>query len=295
MEAKVVVNKSYGGFELTAKALKELGKLKFPEDVEFLDKIPEEYFSDGNDWLGYKDESERLKFESIKDVLSSFEDGRCNRADKDLAKVVESLGEEAEGELSCLEVEAVSSLSGQYYIDEYDGNERVFSAENMVFDKMYKEPEIHDKLGEEELNIMLAAAFAIGDLKNRITLIEDRYSEMFKMRKENYDKDKFEGAYLAIKNSLNNVKSFDMQISEAKEILDKRTAMKDVHKSQMAEMKKELSAMLDKAEEKPNDIEMMSLKSRASEALEKIRNKEALKQRKKEDVEREKAKLSKLF
>lgn len=238
MEAKVVINTDYGGFNLTAKALKELGKLKFPKDVEFLDKIPEEYFSDGN-WLGYKDESERLKFESIKDYLARFEYGSCDRTDKDLVKVVENLGEEASPEFTSLEVKTIFSASGRYQIHEYDGYEKVSAAEDVVFDKMYKEPEIHDTLEKNELYIMLATAKAIKDLENRTAIIKDRYFEMCKMQKTGlYDKEKFEGAYLAIKNSLDNVKPFDMRISETKVyVLEKLLKKKeDVREEEKAKL-----------------------------------------------------------
>lgn len=51
---------------------------------------------------------------------------------------------------------------------------------------------------------------------------------MCKMQKTGlYDKEKFEGAYLAIKNSLDNVKLFDVRISKIKDVLEKRPKKKE--------------------------------------------------------------------
>ena len=80
---------------------------------------------------------------------------------------------------------------------------------------------------------MLAIAEAIKDLENRAAIIKDRYSEMCKMHKTGlYDKERFEGAYLAVKHALNNLKPIDFRIAEAKEYTDKlaKEAKEAVHK-----------------------------------------------------------------
>ena len=146
---KIVINKCFGGFSLSPKAIKRLAELKGEKCYFFEDKylddnrkyIPislEEACKNGfsiafkvnnpDDYISWKnwnsmssDERTAInkKYESIY-LTSRPED----RTDPLLIKVIEELGDEASG--SCAELRIVEIPDGiDYEIDEYDGLEHI--------------------------------------------------------------------------------------------------------------------------------------------------------------------------
>lgn len=147
---KIVVNKCFGGFSLSALAVKKLAEMngkkcylfttKFeggksyqvPAKLEDCDKSmffsaytvpnPDEYTSASKDWHNMSDAEKsdhNKKYDEIS--LTSRPD---NRTDKQLIKVVEELGEAANG--SCARLEIIEIPDGvDWQIDEYDGLETV--------------------------------------------------------------------------------------------------------------------------------------------------------------------------
>ncbi len=98
MTTKIVINKSFGGFELSKIAI---------------------------GWLvakGIKDERE----------LSEWEFGNVPRHSKLLVELVEELGEDANaGSHVNLVVREVETPSGRYYVNEYDGAEWITTPESI--------------------------------------------------------------------------------------------------------------------------------------------------------------------
>lgn len=98
MTTKIVINKSFGGFELSKLAI---------------------------DWLMAK---------GIKDVreLSKWKFGDAPRHSKLLVELVEELGENANaGSHADLVVCEVETPSGRYYVNEYDGAEWITTPESI--------------------------------------------------------------------------------------------------------------------------------------------------------------------
>ena len=110
---KIVINRCYGGFGLSDKAIKRYGEIKGINLV----KIPYKN-RDGevSDFFGtwYRD--------GVEDDDNYFPMYDIERTDPALVQVVEELGEEASGDCAKL---AIAEVSGPYRIDEYDGAESV--------------------------------------------------------------------------------------------------------------------------------------------------------------------------
>lgn len=100
---KIVYNACYGGFSLSGEAIRMYLDLK-----------------------GFKYTEEKSKWGSSFKVkgLDGFYDRNINRADPDLAKVVETLGDKANGMCAKLRIEDVPEGT-LYRIDEYDGYESI--------------------------------------------------------------------------------------------------------------------------------------------------------------------------
>lgn len=110
MSHKVVYNACYGGFELSLKAVEWL--TEHATDLELRKYIKENYTDDYKSFTGT--------------ALGSWFDNK--RHHKDLIAVVETLGYEAEG--SCSELEIMEISGNQYRINEYDGFEEVITPED---------------------------------------------------------------------------------------------------------------------------------------------------------------------
>ena len=106
---KIVINADYGGFSLSRKAflrLRELGQKDALEEPDYGEK-----WSDGS---GPRKD----------DGLGGFFCRDIDRSDPLLVKVVEELGEEANG--SCASLKIIEIPNGvEWEIEEYDGNEWV--------------------------------------------------------------------------------------------------------------------------------------------------------------------------
>lgn len=99
---KVVINRRYGGFELSDIAMEELAKRK--------------------GWLTNRD---MYNYMSL--ITNNDEELYCcdiPRDDLDLVAIVESLGEKANGRYSYLKVVEIPD-DVNWYIDEYDGMESI--------------------------------------------------------------------------------------------------------------------------------------------------------------------------
>jgi hypothetical protein len=138
---KVVINKCFGGFGISAEALKELvirdakciekmttkkyygGESKNNKDWEKRwEKDFAEYTDLGDGFLCHKHEYDIFK----DDIIYSLKDSYKNetRTDKDLIEVVESMGEESFGNFADLAViEIPDNISWE--IDDYDGMENI--------------------------------------------------------------------------------------------------------------------------------------------------------------------------
>lgn len=132
---KVVINKCFGGFGLSLDALLELVKSK-SECVEVHDE--KEYFGSDREEDAILRRREPFKEGFTTDVMGMylFKAGKVymlkDRSEKelrchpDLVGVVERLGQAANGSYAALEIiEIPFEGTDGWYIDEYDGQERI--------------------------------------------------------------------------------------------------------------------------------------------------------------------------
>lgn len=128
---KIVINKCYGGYGLSIKAIKQLIKLR----SKVIEKTPASSFCGGK--AAAKSELSRYKncgdgyktsFGSILYKAGVFYTvDRYMRTDPKLIKVVEKLGEKANGD--CAELKVIEIPDGiEYEISEYDGIEHIAEA-----------------------------------------------------------------------------------------------------------------------------------------------------------------------
>lgn len=136
---KVVYNAKYGGFGLSKEAVQRYWEIKGQQIWIEDDK---EYPSLGLWTVWLIPPEERLKQKSTEEFFGLSPDERiaynkaysaqtwyhCDvvRHDPALVQVVEELGDKANGECAKL---AIAQVSGPYRIDEYDGFERVMTAD----------------------------------------------------------------------------------------------------------------------------------------------------------------------
>lgn len=104
---KVVINKKYGGFALSDKAIEMLAERK------------------------------GMTFRQVEDLLYPNEH-RIERHDPDLIAVVETLGKEANHQFAS-DLEVVSIFGQQYLINEYDGLESINTPETIPWITIEKE------------------------------------------------------------------------------------------------------------------------------------------------------------
>lgn len=107
---KIVINNCYGGFGLSDKAIEYYGELKNLNLV----KQKSEYQSIGYHWYVGGEVAEDNYFSCYK----------IERDDPDLIRVVEELGEEANGTFSSLKIVEIPD-DVRWHIAEYDGMEHV--------------------------------------------------------------------------------------------------------------------------------------------------------------------------
>jgi hypothetical protein len=135
---RVVYNSCYGGFGLSREACKRYWELQgkevwIEEDPKFksLDVFtvwlvpPKERVKQKN-WSSMTHD-ERIAYNK-KYSEQTWYYGSVSRHDPILVQVVEELGDKANGDYAKL---AIAEVSGQYYIDEYDGSESVQTPNNM--------------------------------------------------------------------------------------------------------------------------------------------------------------------
>jgi len=130
---KIVVNKCFGGFGLSSKAVKRYLELIGKECYFY--KQTKYSFQDGKDEYSISNEENGGMFiscstkylgEKIDKIPKEgyFYGGHIERTDENLIKVVEELGDEASG--SCANLRIIEIPSGiEYEIDDYDGQETV--------------------------------------------------------------------------------------------------------------------------------------------------------------------------
>lgn len=132
---RVVYNSCYGGFGLSREACKRYwelqGKEVWIEDGKFETSFtvwlvpPKERVKQKN-WSSMT-QDERIAYNK-KYSEQTWYNRNVSRHDPILVQVVEELGEKANGDYAKL---AIAEVSGQYYIDEYDGSESVQTPNNM--------------------------------------------------------------------------------------------------------------------------------------------------------------------
>jgi hypothetical protein len=132
---RVVYNSCYGGFGLSREACKRYwelqGKEVWIEDGKFESLFtvwlvpPKERVKQKN-WSSMTHD-ERIAYNK-KYSEQTWYYGSVSRHDPILVQVVEELGDKANGDYAKL---AIAEVSGQYYIDEYDGSESVQTPNNM--------------------------------------------------------------------------------------------------------------------------------------------------------------------
>lgn len=148
---KVVINACFGGFSLSPKAIKRLAELNSKEcyffktvykggldsetkpiTIEQAEKEfswsaysvlnPEEYAGSQNNWQKMSQEERKKCNEKWDEIALDNRD--IERNDPKLVKVVEELGEEANGQ--CADLRIIDVPKGvKWHVEEYDGNEHI--------------------------------------------------------------------------------------------------------------------------------------------------------------------------
>lgn len=134
---KIILNKCYGGFELSKKAYELYAKKKGLELYTYTMTIENNKckykYSDGSDFFmiyftkDFGNNVEISKEDYEKYVLSL-------REDKTLIEVVEELGEEASGTFGELEIVEIPD-NAFFIIDNYDGIETLYYSKSEILEK----------------------------------------------------------------------------------------------------------------------------------------------------------------
>lgn len=138
---KIILNKCYGGFELSKKAYELYAKKKGLELYTYTMTIENNKckykYSDGSDFFmiyftkDFGNNVEISKEDYEKYVLSLREEAR---EDKTLIEVVEELGEEASGTFGELEIVEIPD-NAFFIIDNYDGIETLYYSKSEILEK----------------------------------------------------------------------------------------------------------------------------------------------------------------
>lgn len=130
---KVAINKCFGGFCLSDKAVKRLLNLKDKECFfykqtkwNFHDGIDEYSLIDGDDDDIFKHSVTRYLGEKINELPEEdyFYYGNLDRTDNDLIQVIEEFGDEASGKCGNIKIVDIPD-DIQWEIDDYDGIETI--------------------------------------------------------------------------------------------------------------------------------------------------------------------------
>ena len=138
---KIILNKCYGGFELSKKAYELYAKKKGLELYTYTMTIENNKckykYSDGSDFFivyftkDFGNNIEISEEDYEKYVLSLREEAR---EDKTLIEVVEELGEEASGTFGELEIVEIPD-NAFFIIDNYDGIETLYYSKSEILEK----------------------------------------------------------------------------------------------------------------------------------------------------------------
>lgn len=138
---KIILNKCYGGFELSRKAYELYAKKKGLELYTYTSTIENNKwkykYSDGSDFLityftkDFGNNVEISKEDYEKYVLYLRETAR---EDKTLIEVVEELGKEASGMCGALKIVKIPD-NAFFIIDSYDGLETLYYSKSEILEK----------------------------------------------------------------------------------------------------------------------------------------------------------------
>lgn len=132
---KIILNKCFGGFGLSALAYLEYAKKKnvniycykysYSKNLYLRKCGQKDIIANNVDYYFTKDYGDVIANNKQIDWATHFYiDKDSSREDLDLINIVETLGEKANGRYACLEVvEIPDTLKNNYMIDEYDGIE----------------------------------------------------------------------------------------------------------------------------------------------------------------------------
>lgn len=138
---KIILNKCYGGFELSKKAYELYAKKKGLELYTYTMTIENNKckykYSDGNDFFivyftkDFGNNVEISEEDYEKYVLSLRDEAR---EDKTLIEVVEELGKEASGRCGKLKIVKIPD-NAFFIIDNYDGIETLYYSKSKILEK----------------------------------------------------------------------------------------------------------------------------------------------------------------
>ncbi|GAA5417952.1 hypothetical protein Pryu01_03030 [Paraliobacillus ryukyuensis] len=131
---KVVINKKFGGFSLSGKAIEYYAKLKGIENLfHYVEDIPTKLalkktaneVDDNNVIFAYtttKDFGDEVATNYQSPLFDHLYSPEIERNDEDLVKVIEELGEKANTRVSSLKIVEIPD-DVEYVIEDYDGVE----------------------------------------------------------------------------------------------------------------------------------------------------------------------------
>lgn len=140
MKHKIVINNCYGGFGLSTEAIKLYYKYKFDKEVFC---YISDYSGDNEYIKTTSGEYDFYTFEDLGDYIKEIPETEPDlhwvrneifRHDPILVKVVEELGEKANG--YCSDLIVVEIDSNKYRVEEYDGREWIETPENQFWIKI---------------------------------------------------------------------------------------------------------------------------------------------------------------
>lgn len=135
---KIILNKSYGGFRISAKAAAKYLELAFPNKkfYAYSTENYQEYFRINLDT--YKGDrfyiTETNQGPTTNKLVNEFYINSVPRHDKNLVRTVELLGDDASCSFANLQV--VTIPDNKYYIQEYDGFESVLTPSTIRWNEL---------------------------------------------------------------------------------------------------------------------------------------------------------------